>query len=103
MRLGRLRVGHLEVARQCQDRGLARVIALSAHTRVLMATGDLASVEERMRHLHHATQLARTPLRLTRMRLLLCDVYRRAGKTDGGRTRARVSSACADCGPAAAA
>ena len=62
MRLA-LRVGHLEVARQIQDRGLARVIALSAHTRVLMATGDLAAVEERMRHLHHATQLARTPLR----------------------------------------
>ena len=46
-----------------QDRGLARVIALSAHARVLMATGDLAAVEERMRQLHHATQLARTPLR----------------------------------------
>jgi DNA-binding NtrC family response regulator len=63
-----------------QDRGLARVIALSAHARVLMATGDLAAIEERMRQLHHATQLARTPLRFVRMRLLLCDIYRRAGK-----------------------
>ena len=63
-----------------QDRGLARVIALSAHARVVMATGDLAAIEERMRQLHHATQLARTPLRFVRMRLLLCDVYRRAGK-----------------------
>jgi len=63
-----------------QDRGLARVIALSAHARVLMATGDLAAVEARMRQLHHTTQLARTPLRFARMRLLLCDVYRRAGK-----------------------
>jgi DNA-binding NtrC family response regulator len=62
-------------------RGLARVIALSAHTRVLMATGDLASVEERMQHLQHATQFARTPLRFARMRLLLHDVYRRAGRT----------------------
>ncbi len=61
-------------------RGLARVIALSAHTRVLMATGDLASVEERLQHLQHATQFARTPLRLARMRLLLYDVYRRAGR-----------------------
>ena len=63
------------------NRGLARVIALSAHVRVLMATGDLASVEERMRHLHQATQYARTPLRLTRVRLLLYDVYKRAGRS----------------------
>ena len=63
------------------NRGLTRVLALSAHTRVLMASGDLASVEERMRHLHQATQYARTPLRLTRMRLLLHDVYRRAGRS----------------------
>jgi hypothetical protein len=60
--------------------GLARVIALSAHARVLMATGDLASVEERMRHLQQATQHARMPLRLARMRLLLYDMYRRAGR-----------------------
>ena len=64
-----------------QDRGLARVIALSAHARVLMATGDLAAIEERMRQLHHATRLARTPLRFARIRLQLCDVYRRAGKS----------------------
>jgi DNA-binding NtrC family response regulator len=61
-------------------RGLARVIALSAHTRVLMAAGDLASVEERMQHLQRATQFARSPLRLARMRLLLHDTYRRAGR-----------------------
>jgi DNA-binding NtrC family response regulator len=63
-----------------QDRGLARVIAVSAQVRVLMATGDLAAVDERMRQLHHATQCARTPLRLARIRLLLVDVYRRAGR-----------------------
>jgi DNA-binding NtrC family response regulator len=63
-----------------QDRGLARAIALSAHVRVLMATGDLVAVDERMRQLHQATQCARTPLRLARIRLLLLDVYRRAGK-----------------------
>ena len=63
-----------------QERGLARVIALSAHLRVLMATGDLAAVDERMGQLHQATQCARTPLRFARMRLLLLDVYRRAGR-----------------------
>ncbi|HEY9464063.1 MAG TPA: sigma-54 dependent transcriptional regulator [Vicinamibacterales bacterium] len=63
-----------------QDRGLARVIALSTHLRVLMATGDLAAVDEGMRQLHQATQYARTPLRLARMRLLRLDVYRRAGR-----------------------
>ena len=62
------------------SRNMARVIALSAHARVTMATGDLASVEERMRHLQHAAQYARTPLRVTRMRVLLHDVYRRAGR-----------------------
>ena len=61
-------------------RAMARVIALAAHTRVLMATGDLASVEERMQHLQHAAQYARTPLRVTRMRVLLHDVYRRVGR-----------------------
>ncbi len=65
---------------QAQEHGLARVIALSAHVRVLMASGDLAAVDERMRQLHHTTQCARTPLRLARMRLLLLDVYRRAGR-----------------------
>jgi DNA-binding NtrC family response regulator/tetratricopeptide (TPR) repeat protein len=63
-----------------RSRRLARVIALSAHTRVLMATGDLASVEERMRHLQQAAQYARTPLRVSRLRLLLYDMYRRAGR-----------------------
>jgi DNA-binding NtrC family response regulator len=63
-----------------KDGGLACVIALSTHVRVLMATGDLAAVDARMRQLHHATQCARTPLRLARMRLLLLDVYRRAGR-----------------------
>ena len=61
-------------------RALARVLALSAHVRVLMAAGDLTAVEERMQHLQHATQRARLPLRLTRMRLQLHDVYRRAGR-----------------------
>jgi DNA-binding NtrC family response regulator len=61
-------------------RGLARVLALSAHVRVLMVTGDLASVEERMRHLQHATQYARTPLRFARLRVLLHDAYRRGGR-----------------------
>jgi DNA-binding NtrC family response regulator len=74
----------LDIVGHPQDNGrsrdMARVIALSAHTRVLMTTGDLASVEERMKHLQHATQHARTPLRLTRMRVLLHDVYRRAGR-----------------------
>jgi two-component system response regulator HydG len=65
---------------QPSGHGLARVIALSAHARVLMASGDLVAVEERMRHVQHATRSARMPLRLTRMRLLLYDVYRRAGR-----------------------
>src|SRR5688572_18243359 len=74
-------VDRVEGSPHAQHSGLLRVIALSAHTRMLMATGDLASVEERMQHLHNATQYARTPLRFARMRLLLYDVYRRAGRS----------------------
>lgn len=74
------RVGWAEGGPNAHRCRLLPVLALSAHTRVLMATGDLAAVEERMRHLQHATQDARTPLRLARMRLLLHDVYRRAGR-----------------------
>jgi DNA-binding NtrC family response regulator len=74
----------LDVAGQSSDagseRGLARVMVLSAHTRVLIASGDLASAEERMRHVQHAAQYARTPLRLARMRLVLHDAYRRAAR-----------------------
>jgi DNA-binding NtrC family response regulator len=70
-------------------RPLARVLALAAHLRVLLAVGDLAVVEQRMRDLHRATQDARTPLRLTRMRLLLCEAYHRAGRIhDADRERA---------------
>jgi DNA-binding NtrC family response regulator len=74
------RAGRSEGSPHAQRGGLLQVIALSAHTRVLMATGDVSAVEDRMRHLQHATQYARTPLRLARMRLLLHDVYRRAGR-----------------------
>jgi DNA-binding NtrC family response regulator len=59
---------------------LTRVLVLSAHIRVLMTTGDVSLVEERMTQLQRATLEARAPLRLTRMRLLLHDVYRRAGR-----------------------
>jgi DNA-binding NtrC family response regulator len=61
---------------------LVRVLALSAHTRVLMTTGDVALVEERMTHVQRAAQEARAPLRVTRMRLLLHDLYRRSGRNE---------------------
>jgi DNA-binding NtrC family response regulator len=61
------------------DRPLDRVLALSAHLRVLMATGDVVAVKERMGELIGATLLARTPLRLARMRLLTAMMYRAAG------------------------
>jgi DNA-binding NtrC family response regulator/tetratricopeptide (TPR) repeat protein len=62
-------------------RPLARVLALSAQIRVLMTIGDLTVVEDGMRRLHAEVQGARTPLRLTRLRLLLHDMYLRAGRS----------------------
>jgi DNA-binding NtrC family response regulator len=63
------------------NRPLARVLARSAQIRVLMTMGDLTAVEDAMRHLHAEMQTARTPLRLTRLRVLLHDVYLRAGRS----------------------
>jgi DNA-binding NtrC family response regulator len=60
---------------------LAHVIALSAHARVLLTTGDLTIAGDAIARLRQAARTARTPLRLARLRLLLADAYRRSGRT----------------------
>jgi DNA-binding NtrC family response regulator len=60
---------------------LALVIALAAHVRVVLMTGDLAIAREPMLRLQRAARDARVPLRLARARLLLTDALRRAGRS----------------------
>ena len=59
---------------------LTRVIALTAHVRVLIAAGDLALAEERLRELRRLADDARATLRCARVRLLWADALRRAGR-----------------------
>jgi two-component system response regulator HydG len=59
---------------------LVRVIALSAHLRVLLEAGDLTLAERMLIDIRNATRAARTPLRLARARLLWVDALKRAGR-----------------------
>ncbi len=59
---------------------LVRVIALSAHLRVLIEVGDLALAERLLADVRQAARVARTPLRLARARMLWVDALRRAGR-----------------------
>ena len=59
---------------------LVRVIALSAHLRVLLEAGDLTLAERMLVEIRDAARVARTPLRLARARLLWVDALRRAGR-----------------------
>ena len=87
-------------ARELVDRvddAMARVIAVSARFRVLLAAGDLKVAEEQLRALAHATRAARSPLRLARMRLQWSRALRRAGRNSEAahelRSLARMRSA----------
>ena len=59
---------------------VARVVALTAHLRVLAAAGDLMAARQRLREIADATRAARTPLRLLRARLVWAEALRRAGR-----------------------
>jgi DNA-binding NtrC family response regulator len=60
---------------------IARVIALGAHLRVLMAAGDLTLAREHFRLFESAARSARAPLRLARMRLEWSRTLRKAGNS----------------------
>jgi DNA-binding NtrC family response regulator len=59
---------------------IGRTIALTAHLRVLLATGDFALVDAVLLKLIEAARSARSPLRLARARLLHIDALRRRGR-----------------------
>jgi two-component system, NtrC family, response regulator AtoC len=63
------------------NRALVRVIALSAHLRVLLEAGDLALAKGVLTDVQHTARVARTPLRFVRARLLWVDALRRAGRS----------------------
>ena len=67
---------------------LVRVIALSAHMRVLLEAGDLVLAEQCLSDVRTAARVARTPLRLARARLLWVDALRTGRPDARGRTRA---------------
>jgi DNA-binding NtrC family response regulator len=75
-----LRTRELLDVSEHSNRPLVRVLAIAAHARLLTESGDLSSAVARMRDLHRMTQEARAPLRLARMRLVLCEALRRAGR-----------------------
>jgi transcriptional regulator with GAF, ATPase, and Fis domain len=68
---------------------VARVIALTAHFRVLLAMGDFALADECFRRLTIAARPARSPLRLARARVLWVDALRRAVRTRDAETHLR--------------
>jgi DNA-binding NtrC family response regulator len=61
---------------------LDQVIAVTAHARVLMEAGDLTLAEQRLADVETAARVARTPLRLVRIRLSWVDTLRRAGRNE---------------------
>jgi two-component system response regulator AtoC len=60
--------------------GLVRVIALTAHLRVLLEAGDLSLAERLLVQIRQAARVGRTPLRLVRARLMWVDALRRANR-----------------------
>jgi DNA-binding NtrC family response regulator len=59
---------------------LPRLIALTAHLRVLVAAGDLELAESSLQTLVSLARAARMPLRLLRARIIWHDALRRAGR-----------------------
>lgn len=58
---------------------LAKVVAYSAHLRVLAATGDVALAEQALGDVARYAREARTPLRSLKARVIWWDMLRRAG------------------------
>ena len=59
---------------------LARVVALTAHLRVLAAAGDLSLAQDILRDVIARARRLRVPLRTVRARLIWHDALRRAGR-----------------------
>jgi DNA-binding NtrC family response regulator len=75
------RARELLIRADASAHALVRVIAVSAHLRVLLEAGDLVLAERCLADARHAARAARTPLRQVRARLLWVDALQRAGRT----------------------
>jgi DNA-binding NtrC family response regulator len=75
------RARDLLIRAETSGHGLVRAMALTAHLRILIESGDLALAEKALLEIRDATRAARAPLRLVRARLLWVDGLRRAGRT----------------------
>jgi DNA-binding NtrC family response regulator len=69
----------LLVRTEASGHAIARVMALVAHLRVLLESGDLALARQGLSQVQSAARTARTPIRWIRARLLFVDALRRAG------------------------
>jgi DNA-binding NtrC family response regulator len=78
-RAGQRARGLLDRAEASRD-PLVQVMALAAHARVLMESGDLVLAEQRLTDVQIAARAARAPLRWARVRLRWVDALRRAGR-----------------------
>lgn len=81
------------------DRGLARLIALTSHLRVLTAAGDLALAESCVTDIVGLARRLRTPLRAVRARALLTAAQHRAAAGDARALDARRVRRLAAAGP----
>ncbi|HZJ31816.1 MAG TPA: sigma 54-interacting transcriptional regulator [Vicinamibacterales bacterium] len=81
-----------ELVDRVEDDPVARVIAMTAHLRVLLAAGDLKVAEDQLKVLARAARLARSPLRLVRMRLQWIRALRRAGRNSDANHELRALS-----------
>ncbi|MDA1185129.1 MAG: sigma 54-interacting transcriptional regulator, partial [Acidobacteria bacterium] len=65
---------------------LSKVVALTAHLRVLAASGDLGSARQKLHEVLAWSKEARAPLRAARARVIWHDALRRAGRTREARS-----------------
>lgn len=61
--------------------GISRMVAWTAHLRVLAAVGDLDAMQQRLYEVVECAREAHTPLRAARARVIWHDALRRAGRT----------------------
>ena len=79
---------------------ISRMVALTAHLRVLAAVGDLDGMHQRLREIVDCARLVHTPLRAARARLIWHDALCRAGRVREARCELTRLERFARTGPA---
>lgn len=68
---------------------LSRVVALTAHLRVMAAVGDLGAARNKLAEIEHWATAARAPFRVARARVIWHDALKRAGRAAEARCELR--------------